>query len=88
MDYSGVDEDLTQPPKGNAMLVLTRKVQEAIRIDDDIRIVIVRCEKDKVRIAIDAPDEVLILREELWLRQQDFVEATVDEKPGFAFDGQ
>ena len=61
------------------MLVLSRKVQEAIRINDDIRIVVVRCEKGKVRIAIDAPDDIVILREELWLQRQDFVEATIEE---------
>ena len=62
------------------MLVLSRKVQEAIRIDDDIRIVIVRCGQGKVRLAIDAPDQVIILREELWLRHQEFFDTSDKEE--------
>ena len=54
------------------MLVLSRRVQEAIRIDDDIRILITHCGRGKVRIAIDAPEDIQIEREELWLRRQEF----------------
>lgn len=47
------------------MLVLTRKHHEAIHVGDDIRIVIVDIKKGMVRIAIEAPPDVLILRGEL-----------------------
>jgi len=47
------------------MLVLTRKKDEAIRIGDDIVIKIIATDKNSVRIGIEAPDDVMILREEL-----------------------
>lgn len=46
------------------MLVLSRKVDEAILIGDDIRVIIVRI-GSSVRIGIEAPDTVSIVREEL-----------------------
>ena len=50
------------------MLVLTRKQGESLRIDEDIRITLVSCSKGHVRLAIDAPDEVEIMREEVYDR--------------------
>ncbi len=47
------------------MLVLTRKVGERICIDSSIRITVVRVAGDQVRIGIEAPDDVRILREEV-----------------------
>ncbi len=47
------------------MLVLSRKEAERIRLGDDIVITVVRIGGDKVRIGIDAPKEVLVLRDEL-----------------------
>jgi len=47
------------------MLVLTRKIDDAIRIDNDIVITIISIDKKSVRIGIDAPKDVMILREEL-----------------------
>jgi carbon storage regulator len=47
------------------MLILRRKKNESILINDDIRITVVECAADGVRIAIDAPTQVSILREEL-----------------------
>ena len=47
------------------MLVLTRKVGEEIFINENIRIAIHRIQGSRVRIAIDAPDDVAILRSEL-----------------------
>jgi carbon storage regulator len=49
----------------SAMLVLSRKQSEAIIIDGDIRITIVRIHGNQVRIGIEAPDSVPIIREEL-----------------------
>lgn len=46
------------------MLVLTRKEQQAIIIDD-IRIVVVKTKTGSVRIGIEAPPERQIIREEL-----------------------
>ena len=48
------------------MLTLTRKVGEAIRIGDDIAIVVKEIRKNQVRISIVAPREVKIYREEVY----------------------
>lgn len=48
------------------MLVLTRRQGESIRIGSDVRVTIVTSSGGQVRIAIDAPMEVGILREELF----------------------
>ena len=47
------------------MLVLTRKENEKIRIGDDIVLTVVRTAGDRVRIGIEAPTTVQILRSEL-----------------------
>ncbi len=47
------------------MLVLSRKLSEAVLIGKDIRIVVVSIDRGKVRLGIEAPKEVLVLREEL-----------------------
>jgi carbon storage regulator len=47
------------------MLVLSRKLNESIIIDGDIRITIVGIRGNHVRIGIEAPGSVPILREEL-----------------------
>jgi carbon storage regulator len=48
------------------MLVLTRKIDESIVIDDRIVVTVLGIEGDKVKIGISAPREVPILRQELW----------------------
>ena len=50
------------------MLVLTRRQGESLRIDENIRITLVACSAGQVRLAIDAPDQVEILREEVYER--------------------
>jgi carbon storage regulator len=47
------------------MLVLSRKPGEKIRIGDNITLTVVRLQGNQVRLAIDAPGEVRILRGEL-----------------------
>lgn len=46
------------------MLVLTRKKEEAIRIGDEVRVRILGT-GDRVRIGIEAPEHINIVREEL-----------------------
>ncbi|WP_338449519.1 carbon storage regulator CsrA [Niallia oryzisoli] len=48
------------------MLVLTRKKGQTIRIGDDIEITIVATVNDQVKIGIQAPKNVEILRQELF----------------------
>lgn len=47
------------------MLVLSRKESERIRLGDSIIVTIVRVSGDKVRIGIEAPPDILVLRDEL-----------------------
>lgn len=47
------------------MLVLTRKVGQALVINKDIVVTVVRVDGDHVRIGIQAPKNVSILRQEL-----------------------
>ena len=47
------------------MLVLSRKESERIRLGDSIVLTIVRVSGDKVRLGIEAPPDVLVLRDEL-----------------------
>ena len=47
------------------MLVLSRKEHQRIRLGDDITVTIVRLTGDQVRLGIDAPREIRVLRDEL-----------------------
>jgi carbon storage regulator len=47
------------------MLVLSRKLNESIIIDGDIRITIVGIRGNHVRVGIEAPASIPIIREEL-----------------------
>ena len=47
------------------MLVLTRKLMEKLFIGDDICVTVVRLEGGQVRLGIEAPREVAVVRAEL-----------------------
>ncbi len=47
------------------MLVLSRKERERIRLGDSIVVTVVRLSGDRVRLGIEAPGDMLVLREEL-----------------------
>lgn len=54
------------------MLVLTRKSDEALRIlDGAIRIVVLDVQGDQVRLGIEAPKAIDVLREEIYLSQEE-----------------
>jgi len=55
--------------EGSVMLVLSRKIGEAIRIAGNIEVVIIDIAADKIKIAIEAPKDICILRGELVSRQ-------------------
>ena len=65
------------------MLVLSRKESQRIRLGDSIVVTIVKISGDKVRIGIEAPANVLVLRDELEARipPVEMSALTVDE-PG------
>lgn len=62
------------------MLVLTRRVDQCIIIGDDIKIMVVAIEENKVRIGIDAPRHISVHREEIYLEiQQENQRAALQE---------
>jgi carbon storage regulator len=47
------------------MLVLTRKVRESLRVDDDITVTVLHVRGDLVRLRISSPRDVGVYREEV-----------------------
>jgi flagellar assembly factor FliW len=50
------------------VLILTRKIGESLIIRDNIRILVVSLRGKQVRLGIEAPEDVLVLREEIFQR--------------------
>ena len=63
------------------MLVLSRKPGERILIGDQVQITIVRIGPNTVRLGIDAPRDMNIVREELTTDKADEKEKLVSTKP-------
>ena len=55
----------TQIHGGSVMLVLSRRNGEQIVIDGNIKVTIIEIHGRQVRLGIEAPDDVRVLREEL-----------------------
>ena len=47
------------------MLILTRRINEAIRLGEDMRIVLIQVKGRQVRIGIECPSHVRVRREEV-----------------------
>jgi carbon storage regulator len=47
------------------MLVLSRRQSERIKLGDSIVVTVIRVSGDKVRLGIEAPPDMVVLREEL-----------------------
>ena len=54
------------------MLVLTRKFGEKICIGDNIIVTVLKTDRGKTRIGIEAPPDVPVYRQEIWDRMQQF----------------
>lgn len=52
------------------MLILTRKVGEALMVGDDVNITVLGVKGNQVRIGVNAPKEVAVHREEIYQRIQ------------------
>jgi carbon storage regulator len=53
------------------MLVLSRHANESIMINDDVEIMIVKVQGNKVRLGIKAPRDVAVNRKEIYLKIQE-----------------
>jgi carbon storage regulator len=53
------------------MLVLTRRLDESIRIGNDIKITVLKLDKGQVKLGIEAPKDVTINREEVYKEDQE-----------------
>jgi carbon storage regulator len=52
--------------RGAAMLVLSRKKNESIIINDNITVTVIEIRGDKVRLGIEAPKDVTVHRREVY----------------------
>lgn len=48
------------------MLVLSRKINESIIIQDDIVVTVIEIRGDKIRLGIEAPKDVTVHRQEVY----------------------
>jgi carbon storage regulator len=47
------------------MLILTRRVGESVKIGEDVSITVLRVKGNQVRLGVNAPRSVAVLREEM-----------------------
>jgi flagellar assembly factor FliW len=57
--------------KGHTVLILTRKIGESILVGDNIRLVVLEIRGRQIRLGIEAPPDIVVLREEIAQRLSD-----------------
>lgn len=63
------------------MLILTRRVGEALMIDDDVSITVLGIKGGQVRLGVNAPKDVAVHREEIYQRiQKEKEEASLEDQ--------
>ena len=64
------------------MLILSRKEKERIKLGESIIVTVVRVSGDKVRLGIEAPADMLVLRDELEPHTPEEAAAARLKRPG------
>ena len=59
------------------MLVLTRRINESIIINEDVSVLVVEVRGDRVRLGIEAPKDVTVHRKEVY----DVIKESSPDKP-------
>ena len=52
--------------EGDVMLILTRRVGEALMVGDDTKIVVLGVKGSQIRLCINAPKDIVVHREEIF----------------------
>jgi carbon storage regulator len=60
------------------MLVLSRKLGQRFQVGGDIKVTIVKIDRNSVRIGIEAPDDVTIHREEIAVIERERLAGLLD----------
>lgn len=61
------------------MLILSRRPGECIKIGDDITITLLGIKGNQVRLGFEAPKDVQIYREEIWVKMKNENKSISDE---------
>ncbi len=69
------------------MLILSRKIDQKIRIGDDITLTIIEVRGDQVKIGVEAPKNVKVFRQEVFDEIQSENEAAAREIPAERLKG-
>lgn len=64
------------------MLILTRRIGETLIIGDDVNITVLGVKGNQVRLGINAPKDVSVHREEIYLRIQQEKQGTDSDEEG------
>jgi carbon storage regulator len=65
------------------MLVLTRKVGESIKINEDVKITVIEVKGRNIRLGIDAPKTTKVYREEVFLKIREENKTAANTPEGF-----
>ena len=53
------------------MLILTRRINEALKIGDDVSVTVLEIKGNQVRLGVKAPRHIAVHREEIYQRIQE-----------------